>query len=149
MIFAPFFSGAAGTGHVWWWREAIERPKLWWHYARFAKAVEGIDPAGEGFVPVQTIVGRVRVYALQGKRTYLAWCRDRENTWQNELVDGKQPEVIGGTSLDLAGCGLDLTKAKARVYDPWGDKWSEAKAAGGRVALGDFTRSVLLRVEGQ
>lgn len=149
MLFTPFFSGAAGTGHVWWWREAIERPKLWWHYARFAKAVEGIDPAGEGFVPVQTIVGRVRVYALKGKRTYLAWCRDRENTWQNELVDGKQPEVISGTSLDLAACGLDLTQAKARVYDPWGDKWSEAKAAGGRVALGDFTRSVLLRVEGQ
>ena len=32
MLFAPFFSGAAGTGHVWFWRQAIDRPNLWYHF---------------------------------------------------------------------------------------------------------------------
>jgi hypothetical protein len=87
--------------------------------------------------------------ALKGKRTYLAWCRDSQNTWQSELVDGKQPETISGMSLDLADCGLDLSKASVRAYDPWQDKWSNAKVAGKQVTLPPFQRSVVLRVDAQ
>ena len=38
MLYAPFFAGAAGTGHVWWWRQALEQPNLWGHFARFARS---------------------------------------------------------------------------------------------------------------
>ena len=60
MIFAPFFCGAAGTGHVWWWRQAIEQPGLWHHFARFAQVIHGIDPAAEKFEPKQHTEGSLR-----------------------------------------------------------------------------------------
>ena len=54
MLFAPFFAGAAGTGHVWFWRQAIDQPNHWHHFQRFHRAVEGIDPPAEGFEPVKS-----------------------------------------------------------------------------------------------
>jgi hypothetical protein len=147
MLFAPFFAGAAGTGHVWWWRQAIEQPNLWHHYARFARAVEGVDPPAEGFVPMQPSHPRLRIYALQGKRTYLAWCRDSANTWQSELVDGRPPETLKGQTLDLTDCGLDLQTAQIRLYNPWTDQWTPAQANQNRLPLPDFTRSLVVRIE--
>jgi hypothetical protein len=149
MIFTPFFTGAAGTGHAWWWRESIQRPKLWWQFARFAACVEGIDPPAEAFQPVRTTIPHLRVYALKGKRTYLAWCRDSDNNWQSELVDGKEPELLRGLSLDVSNSGLDLQKAKVRIYDPWADRWTDAKSSAGKVQLPEFRRSLVVRVEAQ
>ncbi|NQV34875.1 MAG: cellulase family glycosylhydrolase, partial [Phycisphaeraceae bacterium] len=88
MLFAPFFSGAAGTGHVWWWHQALEQPNLWYHFARFAEAVRGIDPPAERFEPVRVSTDRLRLYVLKGRKTLLVWCRDSENDWKNELVLG-------------------------------------------------------------
>lgn len=147
MLFAPFFAGAAGTGHVWWWRQAVEQPNLWHQYAHFARAVEGLDPPAERFVPRQPAHPRLRIYALQGQRTYLAWCRDNANTWQTELVDNRPPETLKGLTLDLSDCGLDLQQAQVRLYNPWTDQWHPAQLNQGRILLPDFTRSLVVRVE--
>jgi hypothetical protein len=72
-IFAPFFAGAAGTGHTWFWRQCIDEPNQWYHFARFARALEGIDPLAEHFEPVAIEHPRLRVYLLRGKKTLLAW----------------------------------------------------------------------------
>lgn len=147
MVFAPFFAGAAGTGHVWWWPQAIDRPNLWHHFARFAKAVEGIDPPAEKFTVVRMERGPTRIYALKGSRTFVAWCRDGRNTWQSELVDGKAAEVVKGESIDLSECGLDLASARVRCYDPWADRWQSGKTSDKALALPDFHRSLVVRVD--
>lgn len=146
MLFAPFFSGAAGTGHVWWWRQAIDQPKLWHHFARFARAVEGIDPAGQGFGPVQIAHPRLRVYGLKGKTVFLAWCRDGQSTWQTELVESRRPETLRQQKVDLSGCGLDLSKAQVRFFDPWADRWTEGTIVGQEAMLPEFSRSVVICV---
>ena len=52
LLFAPFFAGAAGPGHVWFWRQAIDRPNHWHHFQRFNRALEGVDPPAEAFEPI-------------------------------------------------------------------------------------------------
>jgi hypothetical protein len=147
MLFAPFFAGAAGTGHVWFWREAIDRPQLWYHFQRFQRAVAGLDPPAEDFQPVQAETAGLRVYALRGRRTLLAWCRDGQNDWRTELEQGTPPRKITGLALDLALLQprFDLPAA-AQVYDPWQDRLSSAGLSGSSVQLPAFERSLVLRI---
>jgi hypothetical protein len=147
MLYAPFFAGAAGTGHVWWWRQAIEQPDLWEHFARFAKAVEGIDPPAEKFVPRKDSQESLRVYALEGRHTLLIWCRDRDSDWKSELVDGKAPQTISGTTIALDRYQASLTEARVRAFNPWDGRWTELEADGRRVRLPTFRRSIVLRVD--
>ncbi len=147
MLYAPFFSGAAGPGHVWWWRQSIQEPALWSHFARFAEMVQGIDPAGERFEPLQDRHGALRIYGLRGRKTYVAWCRDGRCDWQSELADGKSPATNHGVTLDAAHFAVDLTGARIRSFDPWNGKWTELEADGTAVTLPDFRRSIVLRID--
>lgn len=147
MLFAPFFSGAAGVGHVWWWRQALEEPNLWYHFARFTEAVKGIDPAAEHFEPVTLSNERFRLYVLNGRKTILAWCRDSQNTWQNELVLGRRPETLEDLEIDLAAYSSNARTTAVRLYDPWKNQWKDTHAESGRVRLEAFTRSIVIRME--
>ena len=143
VLFAPFFAGAAGPGHIWHWGQYVDEQDLWHHFGRFAEAVKGVDPAAEGFEPMMLDHPRLRVYALKGKRMSLLWCRDTRNTWQTELEEGMEPEVLTAIELDLA----DLEGTSASIYDPWRDEWSDATPADGQLALPEFSRSVVVRLQ--
>jgi hypothetical protein len=145
ILFAPFFSGAAGGGQIWHWDSYVAPNKLWWQYGRFAEAVRGLDPPAEGFEPIVIPQPKLRVYALKGKRTILAWCRDAANTWQSELRDGVKPEQLRGLSVDLTSAIAGTRIATARVYDPWSNQWTSVKVKNGRVTLPPFRRSVVIR----
>ena len=41
VLFAPFFVGAAGPGHIWHWDQYVARNNIWFHFGRFAAAVKG------------------------------------------------------------------------------------------------------------
>ena len=43
MVFAPFFAGAAGTGNPWFWRECIQKPNHWHHFARLLPPCRGLS----------------------------------------------------------------------------------------------------------
>jgi len=146
-IFAPFFAGAAGTGNTWWWRESIEAPDLWWHFARFASAVEGVAPPDEGFEPLAVAHDRLRAYALKGKSTCLAWCRDSLNDWRSELDQEKPPDVLKDMVVDLSPCLAGARARAARAYDPWKDSWSSVEVESGEVSLPPFERSIVVRLD--
>lgn len=55
VLFAPFFSGAAGPGHLWHWDHHIDKQHTWFQMGRFARAVEGVDPLREGSNPCAAI----------------------------------------------------------------------------------------------
>jgi hypothetical protein len=144
-IFAPFFAGSAGTGHTWFWRQCIEEPNQWHQFARFARAIEGIDPLTEHFEPVVLEHSRLRVYLLKGDTTLLAWCRDTRNDWQAELQRGETPERLAGLKLDL-GTQLAGRPVKAvRAYSPWTDTWTDLEIKAGTVTLPSFQRSLVIR----
>ena len=149
ILFAPFFSGAAGAGMIWHWDSYVARNDLWRHFGRFAAAVEGIDPPAEGFKVLEIPHGSLRVRALQGKRTFLAWLRDAESNWKTELEEGQPPRTVHGESLKLPEGFTSSSGAKVRIYNPWTDQWTPTKIDRGTIALPEFSRSLVVRVDGE
>jgi len=146
VLFAPFFAGAAGPGHIWHWEVYVDRNDLWRHFARFAEAIDGLDPPAERFQPVTLDAPRLRVLALKGKTTFVAWCRDNENTWRTELAEGRKPEPVRGATVDLDLPRDRLAAATCTFYDPWTGKRGRLTLDGARLTLPDFTRSVVVRL---
>lgn len=144
-LFAPFFAGSAGPGQSWHWMEYVERHNLWHHFGRFSRSIAGIDPRREAFRPIELRHPQLRVYALQGEKTFVAWCRDTQSTWESELVERNAPAVLRGLKLDLPG-GI-ANGATIRIYNPWKNQWTTRKATNGSVALPDFNRSLVIRIE--
>jgi len=147
VLFAPFFAGAAGPGHCWHWDHYVATNDLWWHFARFAEAVRGIDPPAERFCPVRVEHDRLRIYALAGRQTLLAWCRDKQNTWRTELGEGKPPARLTELTVTLPANLIPAGSRRVRRYDPWTDTWSDGRLEAGRVVLPSFSRSLVLRIE--
>jgi hypothetical protein len=147
VLFAPFFAGAAGPGQIWHWDTYVDKNNLWHHYARFAEVVEDIDLPDEIFEPVQIKHSRMRVYALKGKNTILIWCRDISNDWRTELKQGVKPQIVHGVSVELSKISAGFDNAKIRTYNPWTDKWTDIQTTTTTVALPDFHRSIVVRIE--
>jgi hypothetical protein len=148
VLFAPFFAGAAGSGQCWHWDHYIAANDLWWQFGRFASAVKGIDPPAEGFEVIRLDQAGMRVYALKGRRTIIAWCRDAGSDWKSELAEGKEAAVMSGVTLDLGEAVKAVGKVRVRIYDPWEDRWTDGRLYGG-VKLPDFRRSIVVRIERQ
>jgi hypothetical protein len=149
VLFAPFFAGAAGPGHIWHWDVYVDRNDLWRHFARFAAVVDGLDPPAEGFEPFELPHPRLYVLGLEGRRTTLLWCRDRQNTWQSELAEGQPPEMLKNLALNLGAKLPEPGRDTIDTYDPWTSTWKPAAVQGGTVALPDFQRSIVLRLRRQ
>jgi hypothetical protein len=146
VLFAPFFAGAAGPGHIWHWDAYVAKYNLWWHFGRFAEAVRGIDPPAEHFQPTTLPHERLDVAVLEGTRTWLIWCRDSKNDWRSELANDTPPEMLSGAAIDLGDKAGSLVGAKVRRYDPWRNRWSDAEIAGGKIALPEFQRSLVVKI---
>lgn len=137
-IFAPFFAGSAGSGQPWHWdHQYIDGNGLWYHFRRFAKAVEGLDPIAERFVPFHTETHRLRIYGLKGRKTTVLWCRDKRATWQSELVEGRAPEAVVGEKLPFE------SKSGFDMYLPWEDR--SVRLPAGKCLPSAFTRSAVIR----
>jgi len=145
VLFAAFFAGAAGPGHIWHWDAYVAKQNLWWHFGRFAEAVKDLDPPAEHFQPELLPHPRLRVYVLKGERTVLLWCRDIQNTWHQELAEGKAPSPIESAALDLTPLKLAHV-ASIRLYDPWANRWTAAAQHDGQLRLPVFRRSLVARI---
>jgi len=135
-VFATFFAGSAGCGQFWHWdHQYIDGNNLWWHFGRFAKAIEGLDPVAEEMKPFYTESRRLRMYGLRGKKTSIIWCRDKVSDWRSELVEGNRAQVLSDQDVPFRNCDLDC-------YLPWEDRRVTVKAP----RLPAFRRSIVVRV---
>ena len=147
ILFAPFFTGAAGAGQCWHWDSYVAKNDLWQQFRGFAQAVKGIDPPAERFRPIRIEHPRLRIYVLAGQHTLIAWCRDSQNTWKTELAEGKAPELLKDQVITLPQDVAPKQTLAVRFYDPWSDTWSAGKLEGGKLSLPPFQRSVVFRLE--
>ncbi|MCL2709855.1 MAG: hypothetical protein FWE95_03145, partial [Planctomycetaceae bacterium] len=140
VLFAPFFTGAAGPGHIWHWDHYVAANNVWFQFGRFDAAVAGLDPPAENFQPFELEHDRLYLYGLKGKTKTMVWCRDKQNTWKTELEEEKEPEVLADLSI-----GLDTEGKRVRFYDPWENRWTE-RPAGQALRLPSFRRSLVVSV---
>ena len=146
ILFAPFFSGAAGAGMSWHWDSYVDKNNLWYHFKRFSEAVKGINPIKEQFDVSKTETDNLRIYILNGEETTLIWLRDKNSSWQTELRDGHPPVEISEVMLDLEKAGIRGLTGKVYTYDPWKDKWESSKIRNGKILLPDFKRSLVVKI---
>lgn len=142
VLFAPFFAGACGPGHIWHWDVYVAKQNLWWQFARFAEAVKGIDPPAEKFEAELLQNERLRFYWLRGVKTTLIWIRDGFDNWNDGLARRAMAGWVRDLSLEL---GDD--KGNVRFYDPWENRWDEAGKKNYRVKLPEFKRSLVVRID--
>ncbi|MHC4727649.1 MAG: cellulase family glycosylhydrolase [Planctomycetota bacterium] len=147
VTFAPFFAGAAGTGQIWHWDHYVAPNNLWFQFGRFAEATKGINPSVEAFEPIELNHPLLRVYALHGKHIFLAWCRDKQNTWQSELAEGRQPTVLRNASIQLPHPDKELRGASVHFYEPWTNSWTRGDVKDNQIHLPQFIRSLVVKVE--
>ena len=147
VVFAPFFVGAAGTGQNWHWDHYVAPNNLWFQFDRFAEAVKGVEPPAEAFKPMRLDHPRLRMYALKGKKTLLIWCRDKQNTWQTELAEGKPPAMVRDATVSLSAFGKNWDRAAVSFYDPWSNRWKKGSIKGTAIRLPDFSRSLVIKVK--
>lgn len=146
ILFAPFFSGSAGTGQSWHWQVYIEKNNLWWHFQRFSEVITGYNPIEENPVPTEFNQGDFRVYTLNGKNTILIWVRDIHSNWETELVEKKGAPVYEGAMIDVGS--LKIAKnTTVSVYDPWENVWTKNEINNSKVSLPDFSRSLVIKIE--
>ncbi|MEO6188808.1 MAG: hypothetical protein ABIO82_05085 [Ginsengibacter sp.] len=147
ILFAPFFSGAAGTGMSWHWESYVAENNLWYHFGRFSRAIAGIDPIKEAFKPSFVETDSLRIYILKGKKTTLLWLRDKMNNWESELENGIAPKIIHHGKIDLRKIEVNSNSKKIQVYDPWKDTWTNIEKNNSRfVILPDFKRSLVVKI---
>ena len=145
-MLVPFFCGSAGNGMSWHWEYYIEKHNLWGTFARFSKAVEGLNPIEEDFKPFYCETENLRVYVLCGKKTLIAYCRDKNNWWGSELRDKQPAKELSGEVVKLYDmCGYGAKRAS--VFLPYALKWQEAKIENNAVALPPFMRSIVVKLE--
>jgi len=147
ILFAPFFSGSAGTGMSWHWESYVDKNNLWYHFGRFSEAIKNVNPIEEDLVPSKWESGPLRIYQLTGKKTILFWLRDGKATWISELKEGKPAPVNRNETIDLRKSGISVAPAKISVYDPWTNKLSSVAEKDLKITLPDFRRSVVIRIE--
>jgi len=147
ILFAPFFSGAAGAGMSWHWDSYVDKNNLWYHFKRFKEAVKSINPLEERFIASSSETDFLRIYQLNGHKTNLLWLRDKRDNWESELRDGQPPMLISQFELDMKT--LDKRKGfnKIKIYDPWQDVWTVVAADDLKIILPDFKRSLVIRIE--
>jgi len=146
ILFAPFFTGAAGTGMSWHWESYVHKNNLWYHFGRFNEAVKGINPIEEKFSPFFTETERLRIYGLRGKHTTLLWLRDKMNNWESELENGIPPEIVHGIEINLAKLGITTSIEKIDIYDPWKNVWTSSVEDNAVFTLPDFKRSIVVKI---
>lgn len=144
VLFAPFFAGACGSGQPWHWKEYVDANGLWWHFARFRRAIEGIDPVRGRFAPRRRDRGRLRIYALEGESEGWYWCRDSRFNWQTELVEHLPADLLRNEELRISDGGD--SEWTAETYAPWDDAdFANISVDGGRIVLPPFRRSIVVR----
>lgn len=143
LLFAPFFSGAAGPGQSWHWDYYIEKNNLWWHFKRFKEAIEGFDPVAENASPFRVRQeDSLKIYGLRGRNMTLLWIRDGKTSWKTEL-DENLPAVPATGRFVAPGLPLP---GKVSFFDPWKGGWTTG-VPGDTIPLPAFSRSIIVKLE--
>jgi len=105
-LWGGLFSGAAGTGMVWWWDEHVDLHDGYFRFRAIANFVADIKFNHENFVRGETAAvstDELRFFELTGKRTHLLWQRHRDLSWYGLAVEKKILKPVEPSSLTLSG----------------------------------------------
>jgi hypothetical protein len=113
-LWGGLFSGAAGTGMVWWWDEHVDLYNGYPHFRAVANFVKDIAFNREAFVYQEkssATAAPLQVFELVGRHTRLLWVRHPELSWYAVAVEKKAIKPIPKVLLTVR----DLTPGSYKV----------------------------------
>jgi hypothetical protein len=105
-LWGGLFSGAVGTGMVWYWEDHVDRRQCYYRFRAISNFVGDVDFNQEGFTRGEaacTSTDQLRLFELVGKRTRLLWIRHRDLSWYGLAVEGKKLQPVVHAALTLTG----------------------------------------------
>lgn len=146
VLFAPLFTGSAGSGQPRHWDADIATQRLWWHVGRFARVIEEFDLIAEAPRAVLwTSSPPLRVSAWVGRSARWAGCRDGRAEGRLDLERRAPPPALAGLVVPLEPLGGPPHQGRMDLYDPWADQRSALSADRANVPLPEGRRSLVLR----
>ena len=124
---------------------ATWRPNdLWFQFRRFAETVRDLDPAAEGFEPSMLPHDRLRVYVLRAKD--FAGLVPRYPQYLGIRTQKRRKAgQLRGITVDFSPALSGKAPRSVRVYDPWANRWSNAKLQKGKPSF-PTSRSIVVRM---
>lgn len=141
LTYAPFFCGAAASGHMWHWEYYIEPKNLWTMYRPFHDMLSGIAVDEEHFTPGRADTDSAHILTLIGEGHALYYIRSRHSSWQSVLRDGLDAEPVHALKLAVPDGRTRLIALMNEGTD------GELSCENGFVTLPDFTRGCIVRVD--
>lgn len=105
-LWGGLFSGAVGTGMVWWWDESTDRLNGYFRFKAMASFVDGIKANQENFVRgAESYVStdELRLLELIGRQTRLLWVRRTGLDWYSLAVEKKVFAPVQSASVTVTG----------------------------------------------
>ena len=136
VLWGGLFSGAVGTGMLWYWDEHTDLHDAYFRFRAIANFVADIKFNHESFTRGETVAvstDELRILELTGKQTHLIWLRHRDLSWYGLAVEKKVLQPVGPSSLTLTG--LEPGSYRVEYWSPEEGKLlrSEELAAKGTV----------------
>jgi hypothetical protein len=105
-LWGGLFSGAVGTGMVWYWDEHVDRHDAYSRFRAIKNFVADIEFNHENFsrgVKSWASTDQLRLFELIGRRSRLLWIRHRDLSWYSLAVERKNLTRIDPSHLALTG----------------------------------------------
>jgi hypothetical protein len=103
-LWGGLFSGAVGTGMVWWWEEQTDLFDGYRRFRAISNFVKGVPFNKENFAFTKNFKASspaLVAYELRGKRMRLHWVRQKDLGWFSLAVEKKTFEPVKGATLSL------------------------------------------------
>jgi hypothetical protein len=102
-LWGGLFSGAAGSGMVWWWDEHVDACDGYRHFQAIANFVKDVPFHREAFELRANAAKApgLKVYELAGQRMRLLWVRQPELNWYSTAIEKKAIAPMVETTLTL------------------------------------------------
>ncbi|MFZ4776207.1 MAG: cellulase family glycosylhydrolase [Terrimicrobiaceae bacterium] len=147
VTYPAFFAGSAGSGHIWHWEEYVDQKNLWHGYKALSDLLQDVQPDREKYEALELSTPEAWVYVLSGRSSLLGWVRNRKDTWQNVLRDGKISAPVEGLNLDVSTLKLGDSQQPIELFRPWpADASGQPKQVGHNILFPDFTHGFLFRI---
>ena len=140
-VYTPVFCGCAGCGNIWHWDERyVESKNLYKYFKPLAEMVKEIDFQNEEFETVDFSDEDVYLFVLSGKKTSLAFVRNKNDNWKTVLRDLQIPNVVEKKIINV-NC-KNLT-----VYPIWDEDTTSVQIVNEKIEINNIKYGTIFKFD--
>lgn len=142
-VYTPVFLGCAGCGNMWHWDERyIESKNLYKYFKPLNDMLGDIDFPNEEFETVDMSDEDVYLLVLRGKKTGLAFVRNKDDNWKTVLRDLNEPDTVEKKIVDVKCKNLT-------VYPVWDEDTTSVQIVNEKIEICNIKYGTIFKFDVQ